>query len=89
MQTATTAEDFGDLPMAILWADESNSLYESTASGREFRGEVGTYTSNNVTRVIEGTNHGTILGNEQYAQQVSNAIRDVIAVAEMGQPLSQ
>jgi hypothetical protein len=41
-----------------------------------------------VTRVIEGANHGSILGNEQYAQQVSDAILGVIEAAHTGQPLA-
>jgi len=40
-----------------------------------------------MTRVIEGANHGSILGNEQHAQQVSDAIRDVMEAAQTGEPL--
>jgi hypothetical protein len=41
-----------------------------------------------VTRVIEGANHGSILGDERHAQQVSDAILDVIEAAQTGEPLA-
>jgi pimeloyl-ACP methyl ester carboxylesterase len=89
MQVSATAENLRDLPMVILWASESNALYESTSTGREFRDELATYSSNSLSRIIEGTNHATILGNEQYAQQVTDAILDVMNAAQTGEPLVQ
>ena len=88
MQASATAENLGDLPMVVLWASESNALYESTSTGREFRDEVPTYSSNSLSRIIEGADHGTILGNEQYAHQVTDATLDVIRAAQTGEPLT-
>jgi pimeloyl-ACP methyl ester carboxylesterase len=80
------AEDFGDLPVIILWASESPSLQDRFAADRD---EIATYSSNSVTRTVEGADHGTILGRDEYAQQVSAAILDVIAAAQSGEPLPQ
>lgn len=82
MQASEAAEDLGDLPLAVLWASESYATYDRAAVNA-----VATFSSNSMTRVIEGANHGSILGNEQHAQQVSDAIRDVMEAAQTGEPL--
>jgi pimeloyl-ACP methyl ester carboxylesterase len=82
---STAAEDLGDLPVIVLWASESDTAQERLAAHREQLAHV---SSNSVTRMIAGANHGSILGNEQYAQQVSEAIREVIEAARTGQPLT-
>jgi pimeloyl-ACP methyl ester carboxylesterase len=83
-QASAAAGELGDLPMAVLWASESYANY--TMEGMV---EVAAYSSNSMVRVIEGTNHSSILGTEQYARQVSDAILDVIEAAETGEPLAQ
>lgn len=85
-EAANAAKHLGDLPMAVLWAGLSPTVQDYFTS---FRNEIATYSSNTATRVIEGADHGSILGNEQYAQQVSDAILDVIASAQTGEPLAQ
>lgn len=82
---SAAAENLGDLPLMILWASESDTAQERLSAHRE---EMATYSSNSVTRMIEGANHGSILGNEQYAQQVSEAILDVLEAAQTGEPLA-
>jgi pimeloyl-ACP methyl ester carboxylesterase len=83
-QASAAAGELGDLPMAVLWASESYANYNM-----EGMVEVAAYSSNSVVRVIENSNHGSILGTEQHAQQVSDAILDVIEAAETGEPLAQ
>lgn len=85
MQAALAAEDLGNLPMAVLWASESGTNQESYAT---YRQEVAGYSSNSVTRYVEGADHGSILGTEGYAQQVSDTILDVVSAAQMGGPLA-
>jgi pimeloyl-ACP methyl ester carboxylesterase len=82
---SAAAEDLGDLPMIVLWASESDTAGERLAAHRE---RLAAVSSNSVTRMIERANHGSILGNEQYAQQVSDAILDVVEAAQTGQPLA-
>ncbi|MEZ4681472.1 MAG: alpha/beta hydrolase [Caldilineaceae bacterium] len=85
MQAALAAEDLGDLPMAVLWASESGTNQPGYAA---YRQEVAGYSTNSVTRTIAGADHGSILGNELYAQQVSAAILAVINAAQTGAPLA-
>jgi pimeloyl-ACP methyl ester carboxylesterase len=84
MRASLAAEDLGSVPLAVLWASESYANYDMDAMLH-----VAAFSSNSVTRVIEDSNHGSILGNEQRAQQVSNAILDVIEAAETGETLAQ
>jgi pimeloyl-ACP methyl ester carboxylesterase len=88
-KASATAENLGDLPLAVLWAPETwksqdTFLPELPAA----RAEISAYSTNSVTRMIEGADHGSILGNERYAQQVSAAILDVIEAARTGQLLT-
>ena len=86
LQDSAAAEDLGDLPMMVLWASLSDTARELLAPNRE---EIADYSTNSATRYIEGANHGTLLGTERYARQVSDAILDVIQAAQTGQPLSK
>jgi pimeloyl-ACP methyl ester carboxylesterase len=83
-QASLDASDLGALPVAILWASESYANYNPDAML-----EVAGYSTNSVVHVIENSNHGSILGTEQHAQQVSDAILDVIEAAQTGEPLAQ
>ncbi|MEZ4663972.1 MAG: alpha/beta hydrolase [Caldilineaceae bacterium] len=85
MQAALAAEDLGDLPMAVLWASQSGANQPDYAA---YRQEVASYSTNSVTHTVEGADHGSILGTAQYAQQVSDAILDVIDAAQTGAPLA-
>lgn len=87
-EASAAAENLGDLPMAVLWATDTNTMMENIPSLRELHDELSTYSSNSATMTIEGTNHVSILGNEQYAQQVSDAILAVIEAAQSGEPLT-
>ncbi|MBX3084668.1 MAG: alpha/beta hydrolase [Anaerolineae bacterium] len=84
---ATAAvQDLGALPTIILWAGSSTDMQVVRVALRK---ELSALSSNSVTRFIEGADHGSILGTEQYAQQVTNAILDVIAAAQTGKSLSE
>jgi pimeloyl-ACP methyl ester carboxylesterase len=88
-KASAAAENLGDLPMAILWALEtwkSQDVYLTELPAA--RAEISTYSSNSMTRSIAGADHVSILGNEQYAQHVSDAILDVIEAARTGQRLA-
>lgn len=87
-EASSAAENLGDLPVIVLWASQTYDLNEANPSLRPFAEELSTYSSNSVTRIIEGANHGSILGSEQYAQQVSEAILVVLQAAETGEALA-
>ncbi|MBK8020879.1 MAG: hypothetical protein IPK19_05485 [Chloroflexi bacterium] len=64
-------------------------MMETVPALREPHDDISTYSSNSVTRIVEGANHGSILGSEQYARQVGDAILDLIEAVETGEPLAQ
>jgi pimeloyl-ACP methyl ester carboxylesterase len=86
IEAAAPAENLGSLPMAVLWAGAGPMGGEHLA---EIRTAMAGYSSNSTTLIIEDADHGSILGNEGYAQQVTDAILDVIEAAETGEPLDQ
>lgn len=88
-EASTAAENLGDLPMAVLWARLTYDVNQANPNLRPLTGELSTYSSNTVTRIVEGADHGSILGTEQYAQQVTDAVLDVLQAAQTGEPLAQ
>jgi pimeloyl-ACP methyl ester carboxylesterase len=86
IEAAAPAANLDDLPMMVLWAGAGPMGGEHLA---EVRTAMAGYSSNNVTRIVEGADHGSILGKEQYAQQVTDALLDVIESAETGEPLAE
>lgn len=86
-KASADAQDFGNLPMAVLWESKDWVGTDALiAEAPSIRAKISTFSSNSITQTIDGADHGSILGNEQYAQQVSNAILDVIAAAQTGKP---
>lgn len=89
-QQSQAAEDLGDLPVIVMWAshpeitapDERNYLESVWAS-------IPAFSSNYLVLSVEGSDHGSILGKEQYAQQVSDAVLNVIDAAQVGERLAQ
>jgi pimeloyl-ACP methyl ester carboxylesterase len=88
-EASAAAEDLGDLPVAVLWASDTYGRNQRIPNLTALTEELSTYSSNTVTRFVEGADHGSILGNEQYAQQVTDAILDVIEATQTGEPLAQ
>lgn len=82
------AEDAGNLPLVVLWAGHPGyTAPEDRAKLEQIWSMVAVHSSNSVTRVIDGANHGSIIGDEQYAAQVSGAVRDIVESAQTGQTL--
>jgi pimeloyl-ACP methyl ester carboxylesterase len=78
------AAHLGDLPMLVLWAGNGPMAGDLRAALRD---EIAGFSDNSLTRNVEGADHGSILGNEASARQVSDAILDVIAASQTGEPL--
>jgi pimeloyl-ACP methyl ester carboxylesterase len=84
------ASDLGDLPVVVMWAShpeitapEDRTLLEGIWALMPI------LSSNSVIRIVDGANHGSIIGNEQYAQQVTDATLDVIHAAQTGGALGE
>jgi hypothetical protein len=89
-EASAAAEHLGNLPLVVLWGTEGLNFAPADLERlHEFQREIAAYSSNSVSRNVEGADHGTILGKEQYAAQVSAAILEVITVAQTGEPLTQ
>jgi pimeloyl-ACP methyl ester carboxylesterase len=87
-KASAKAETLGDLPTIVLWSGETVELYEVHIEGfSAAREAIAAYSSNTLVQTIDGANHTSILGNEQYAQQVSDAIGKVIEAATTGASL--
>lgn len=88
-QEVTAAHDLGALPLVILWAAHPEiTAPEDRTKLEAIWKSVPIVSSNSSTRVIDGANHGSIIGDEQYAQQVSEAVIEVITAAQTGKPLA-
>ena len=88
-EESAAAEDLGDLPLAVIWADGWASTDAVLADAPAVRAALSTYSTNSMTLTLAGSDHLSILANEQYAGQVSEAILAVIAAAESGTSLEQ
>jgi pimeloyl-ACP methyl ester carboxylesterase len=89
-QQAQAAEDLGALPVIVLWASNPDlTAPEERAYLESVWASVPEFSSNSRVRIVEGSNHGSIIGSEQYAQHVTGAILDVIEAAETGESLAQ
>jgi pimeloyl-ACP methyl ester carboxylesterase len=86
INAAAAVQDLGDLPTVILWAGSSDDMQVIKVALRE---ELAALSSNDLTHFVEGADHGSILGNQVYAQRVTDAILNVIEAAETGEPLAQ
>ena len=87
-QQSKAAENLGSLPVVVLWAGHPEMSAEDHVLLKAIHDSVPAFSSNTVVRVIEGADHGSIQGNEQYAAQISAAVREVIESAHTGQPLA-
>jgi pimeloyl-ACP methyl ester carboxylesterase len=88
-EASADAESLGDLPMAVLWASQTYAIMENNPGLRGLPEALATYSTESVTRMVEGADHVSILGSEKYAQQVSDAILDVMEAAKSGKPMAQ
>jgi pimeloyl-ACP methyl ester carboxylesterase len=82
-QEAVAAQNLGTLPLAVLWATDVPPL-ASTQSERlaQLQQAVAAYSSNSIILYVDGANHGSIIGTQQFAQEVTNAILRVVDAAE-------
>lgn len=85
IETSAKADNLGNLPVILLWGSLSDMTKERNTALLK---ETFTYSSNSVTRYVEGADHLSILGTERYARQITDAVLDMIATTQTGKPLS-
>lgn len=85
-QEMDAAVGLGDLPMVTLWASHPEiTAAEDRAKLQAIWDMLPAFSNNNEVRIVEGADHGSIIGNEAYAGQVSQAVRDVVEQAVSNQ----
>ena len=84
---SASAEHLGMLPVVVLWASETHTMMATVPVLQGPYAELSAFSSNSITRVVEGANHGSILGMEPYAGKVSDAILELMVAARTGEPL--
>lgn len=87
-QQSEAAESLGALPIQIMWATElprplsAEEMALYTAHQQEIAG----FSTRTETHPINGADHGSIIGQEHYAREVSNAVHTIITDAESRTP---
>ena len=82
------AGDLGDLPLAVLAAvDYPEGKGRDTELALQM--ELAALSSDSIYQVVDGARHITLLTDEQYSQQVSDAVIRVVEAARTGEPLVQ
>jgi pimeloyl-ACP methyl ester carboxylesterase len=83
-----TVPNLGDVPIIVLWASNPDfKTPEERALLTKIWGMLPTFSDNSVVQIIDGATHGSIVGNEQYAQHITDAVSRIIASAQTGEPL--
>lgn len=78
-EQSASAQNLGDLPLIALWADAPQGTPQAMADRlRELQDEVLTYSTQAEARYLLGASHGSIVGDEHYARQVSDAILELV-----------
>lgn len=89
-QEGAAAQNLESLPLAVLWATDGPPAAGAQSERLlQLQQAVAGYSSNSTTRYIDGANHGSILGEQRYAQEVTNAILSVVDAAENGSRLER
>jgi pimeloyl-ACP methyl ester carboxylesterase len=80
--------ELGNLPVVVLWASNPDiTAPEDRAILAEIWARLPVFSNNHTVRIIDGANHGSIVGDEQYALQVTDAVLDVINAVRTGEPV--
>jgi pimeloyl-ACP methyl ester carboxylesterase len=85
-QASFASAHIGNRPLMVLWATVLPRQLTPDEQARltALQQGVAALSSNSATRYVEGSDHGSIIGTEQYARQVTQAILDVIEAAQTG-----
>jgi pimeloyl-ACP methyl ester carboxylesterase len=79
------AHRLDSLPLVVLGVTEQPLYGEVLTS---LQAELPTLSTNSVRHIVEGTTHEGLLAEQQYAQVVVEAIRQVLEAAQTGRPLA-
>jgi pimeloyl-ACP methyl ester carboxylesterase len=81
--------NLGELPITVLWASNPGfKTPEERAVLEQIWGMLPTFSDNTVIQVVDGATHGSIVGNEQYASQITDAVFRVVESARTGERMA-
>jgi pimeloyl-ACP methyl ester carboxylesterase len=98
MEQAHSTEGLGDKPLAVVSASDHGGgmmaksraeAEQSERAAQALQSELANVSPNSTRRVIEGSDHGSIITNRRHAQQTSEEILKVVKSVRTGQPLAE
>ena len=98
MEQARSTDGLGDKPLAVVSAsDHGGSMMaasrveaeHSEQAAQALQIELTNLSSNSTRRVIEGSDHGSVITNQLHAQQTSEEILKVVEAVRTGLPLAE
>jgi ribosomal protein L22 len=98
MEQARNAEGLEDKPLAVVSASGHGGgmmaasrveAEQSEQAAQALQSELADLSSNSTRRVIEGSDHGSVITNERHAQQTSEEILKVVEAVRAGQLLGE
>jgi len=98
MEQAQNAQGLGEKPLAVVSASDhegramADTKAEAKRSERTWQAlqeELADLSSNSTHRVIEGSDHLSVITKQRHAQQTSEEIVKVVEAVRTGQPLVQ
>jgi pimeloyl-ACP methyl ester carboxylesterase len=83
----------GDRPLMIVngnmaWLTHGVPMDDTRRVYNELQAELLALSSNSVQHIVDGASHGSLVFNQQNAQETSRAILQVVEAARIGQPLA-
>ena len=96
MEQARSTEGLGDKPLAVVSASDHGGgmmavskveAEHSEEAAQALQNELANLSSNSTRRVIEGSDHGSVITNERHAKQTSEEILMVVEALRTGQSL--
>ena len=95
MEQARSTQGLGDKPLAVVSASDhgggmmAHSGVEAEQAAQTLQSELANLSSNSTRRVIEGSDHGSVITNQHHAQQTSEEMLTVVEAVRTGQSLEE
>ncbi len=98
MEQARSTQGLGDKPLAVVSASDHRGAMmarsgveaeQSEHAAQALQSELANLSSNSTRRVIEGSDHGSVITNQLHAQQTSEEILKVVEAVRTSQPLEE
>ena len=98
MEQARSTHGLADKPLAVVSASDHGGgmmahsgveAEQSEQAAQTLQSELANLSSNSTRRVIEGSDHGSVITNQHHAQQTSEEMLTVVEAVRTGQSLEE